>query len=756
MENGRWMIYSLDPVYYTYMTELARIRHFSFSRLKQNLKEIKENPAMLKKIIRELWLTFKQPIKLVVIVGFIIFLLVPPLTYIWFVRDLSSKEKIINRKNAGVILLDRNDTSFFTLYGGRTRKTVPLSEIPESMQESVIASEDKDFYHHPGFSIQGIGRALLANFHEERLAQGGSTISQQLVKNTLLTQNKNFLRKYQEIILALEIERRFSKQDILEMYLNTVYFGEGAFGVEEAAESYFNKHASDLTLSESALLTAILPAPSALSPISGNRDRAFERQKLVLSLMKVQGFITEEQETAAADRKLTFTQQAVDDTVQAPHFALMVKDELIKRYGEQRVANSGFKVKTTIDLDQQIYAENTVENQVDRLRGSDVSNGAAVAMDPKTGEILALVGSHNWFDDSNGKINMAIRPRQPGSSFKPIVYAKAFEEKILTPASVLEDKAINIGGYKPKNYDGRFRGNVLVRFALANSLNIPAVLALEKVGVPDALDMARDLGITTLTNERDYGLALVLGAGEVPLLQMTNAYGVFANDGVRVEPTTILEIKDKNDRSIYRHDPEQRTVVDDGVAYLISSILSDNPARAEVFGSALTISRPAAVKTGTTDDYRDAWTIGYTPSLVVGAWVGNNDRKPMSRIAGSLGAAPIWRLMMEHFLAGTPVERFERPLGIVSETVCKDKGLKTTVATSSAYLEYFLSGTLPTRDCNLPDISPSTSPTPSTTETPTTTPEPDKPTDTPTPTQSQATPTTASSPTTTPIDIQVP
>jgi 1A family penicillin-binding protein len=738
------------------MRSPGTIKHFSLTSFKQNLKKIKEDPKMLKPILRELFITFKKPLLIAVLAGFVILILVPPLTYLWFVRDLSSKEKIINRKNAGVILYDRNDKPFFTLYGGRTRKTVPLTEIPESMQEAVIASEDKDFYEHPGFSIVGIGRAIVANFREERIAQGGSTISQQLVKNTLLTQDKNFLRKYQEVVLALEIERRFSKEDILEMYLNTVYFGEGAFGVQEAAETYFNKNSPQLTLGESTLLTAILPAPSALSPITGNRERAFERQKIVLGLMTDQGLITSTEKEQAEQQKITFSEQEEDDTVRAPHFALMVKEELIKRYGEQRVANSGYKVKTTINLDWQTYAASTVKNQVARLAGSDVTNGAAVAIDPKTGEILTLVGSHNWFDETNGKINMAIRPRQPGSSFKPIVYAKAFEEQILTPASVLEDKAIDIGGYKPKNYDSRFRGNILVRYALANSLNIPAVLALEKVGVSAALDMAEDMGITTLSDATDYGLALVLGAGEVPLLQMTSAYGVFANEGVWEEPTTVLEIRDKNDRLIYSHKKTSRTALPASVAYLISSILSDNSARAEVFGSALTISRPAAVKTGTTDDYRDAWTIGYTPSLVVGAWVGNNDRKPMSRIAGSLGAAPIWRLLMENILAGTTIEQFRRPLGVASETICKYKGLRVKFATSSAYTEYFLSGTLPTRDCNLPEPSPSTNPTPETSETPTPTPEPDEPTETPTPTPQEVTATPAVSPTPTPVVIEIP
>ncbi len=523
------------------MAKFDRIKHYSFTSLKNDLKKIRQNPAMIKTVIHELFITFKKPILLVFLVGLVILIIIPPVTYAWFVRDLTSKEKIINRKNAGVILYDRNDKQFFTLYGGRTRKTVPLDAIPKTMQQAVIAAEDRDFYNHPGFSIEGIGRAILANFREERLAQGGSTISQQLVKNTLLTQDKNFLRKYQEVILALEIERRFSKEDILEMYLNTVYFGEGAFGVQEAAETYFGENSTEITLAESALLTAILPAPSALSPVSGNRERAYERQRIVLSLMEQQGYITASEREEAESQTLTFAEQVEDATVQAPHFALMVKDELIKRYGEQSIANSGYKVKTTIDLDWQAYAATTVRNQVNRLAASDVTNGAAVVLDPRNGEIKALVGSHNWFNETNGKINMAIRPRQPGSSFKPIVYAKALDERLITPATVLEDKEITFpGGYKPQNYDNRFRGDVLVRFALANSLNIPALLVQEKVGIPATLDFAEDLGITTLNKDGDYGLALVLGAGGVPLIEMTRAYGVFANNGVLTEQVKIV------------------------------------------------------------------------------------------------------------------------------------------------------------------------------------------------------------------------
>jgi membrane peptidoglycan carboxypeptidase len=456
--------------------------------------------------------------------------------------------------------------------------------------------------------------------------------------------------------------------------------------------------------------------------------------------MRNQGLITLIQEQQAKSKELVFQSAPSDINQTAPHFALMVKDALIEKYGEQQVANSGYTVKTTLDLSLQEYAEQAVKNQVLRLQYNKVTNGAAVVMDPKTGDISALVGSWNWEDETNGKINMAIRARQPGSSFKPIIYAKAFEDRLLTPGSVLEDKQITFpGGYKPKNYDNRFRGPVTVRRALANSLNIPAVLTMQAVGVSEGIRFAEKLGITTLKNPADYGLSLVLGAAEVPLIQMTDAYAVFANSGKHVKPNIITTIQDRNGSTIYSFTPDTTTVIPSTVAFLISSILSDNNARSEVFGNSLTISRPAAVKTGTTENYKDSLTIGYTPSLVVGVWLGNNDNTAMDGVAGSSGAAPIWRQLMEKALAGTPVQQFIPPLGVIKQSICKENGLKATIATSSAYPEYFLSGTLPTKDCF---TKPTDNPSPS--ESPTN--KPDEPTQTPEPTNSPE-PTPASTPT---------
>lgn len=659
--------------------------------------------------------------------------IIPVFTYVYFAADLSPKERLVNHNDTGIELLDRNDKTFFTFYQAKTGKEIPLSEIPLFTQQAIIAAEDKDFYSHPGFSPKSIIRALFNNAEQERLSYGASTITQQLVKNSLLHPRKDFLRKYQEIVLASEIERRYPKEEILQMYLNSVYFGEGAFGIEEAARVYFDKPAYELTLSESAILAAILPAPSRYS-LFNNLGEAKSRQRLVLEGMVKQKYITQEQKEQAINEGLQIVRNVSDINNIAPHFAVMVRDELIRQYGEDVVVRSGFKVKTTIDLEWQKFAQTTVAKQVENLKGNRVTNGAAVVLDPKTSEIRALVGSKDWYDDKFGKVNIALSLRPPGSSFKPVVYIRALEKNIITPATVLQDRPTSFANfdeekyyasfpsrsaaaaalardpnafYKPVNYDRKFRGSVTVRRALANSLNVPAVAVMKKIGVNEAVYSAQNLGITTLEDSSNYGLALVLGAGEVKLLELTNVYAVFANHGYKNTPTSILEVRDKAGALIYKYHPAQERVVDEKYTFLISSILSDNKARAEVFGTALNISRPAAVKTGTTEDYKDAWTIGFTPSLVVGVWVGNNYNEPMDGIAGSLGAAPIWKDLMEKFSADTPIEQFEPPDGVIKLSTCGTEKSKT--ATASAAVEYFVKGTEPLRPCLTPAPSASAS-----------------------------------------------
>lgn len=622
----------------------------------------------------------------------------------------------MNKNDTGLILLDRNDKPFFTFYQAKFRSFLPLSQMPTHMTKAVIASEDKDYYKHSGFSLPSLFRALFLDLSHGKILYGGSTITQQLVKNALLNANKNYLRKVQELILAQEIERRYSKDEILEMYLNSVYFGEGAFGVENAAQHYFGKPAKDLSIAQQAFLAGILPSPSSLSPFSGDFNKAKALQKIVLEKMYDQHYITKSEKDKAEKETLVFKPSTNGMNSTAPHFALMIRDELIKKYGEETIARSGFKVKTTLDLNWQKEAEKAVTDQVVKLKGDAVTNGAAVVMDPKTGDVKALVGSTSWYDEKFGKVNMATTPRSVGSSFKPIVYAAAIERRMITPATLLHDVPTSYPeGYHPVDFDRKFRGLVTVRRALSNSLNVPAVEVMHKVGLIGALEMAKRLGITSLKDPSFYGqgLTVVLGSGEVSLLQMTDVYATFANGGMRPEPRTILSITDKSMKTVYTSQVKKNYALEPEVAFLISSILSDNKARSEEFGNLLTISRTAAVKTGTAEDFKDALTLGYTPSLAIGVWVGNNDNHPMDSVAGSLGAAPIWKQLMEKFLANKPIESFSPPSGIVQATVCSN-GQKlalnlptgSPVASQSALTkttgEYFIRGTEPQIHCQIP------------------------------------------------------
>lgn len=650
--------------------------------------------------------------------AFVFFLLtVPVVTYIYFASALESPEKIMNRNDTGILLLDRNNNPFFSFYSAKQRDPVHLSDIPKITQEAIIANEDKDFYHHPGFSLQSIIRAFFADITHKNTIYGASTITQQLVKNALLTPRRSFMRKYQEIILANEIERRYSKDKILEMYLNSAYFGDGSFGIEEAALRDFGVHANQLNLAQSSVLAGILSAPSQLSPISGDRSESLKRQKIVLSEMSNQKLITQEDMDKALSEKLSFEDGEVTMNTAAPQFALMVRDKLIKKYGEEEVARSGFKVKTTIDLKWQEIAQTEVEKQVENLRFNNVSNGAAVVEDAKTGEIRALVGSRDWNNPKFGKFNVAVAERQPGSSFKPIVYIKAMEDHLITPATVLNDSPITYnlhpGTYSPKDYDGKYRGPVTVRRALSNSLNIPAVQVINMLGVSKAVEMAKRVGLTTIGDSSNYGLSLVLGAAEVKPIELTNFYATLANYGKKNDPTLITEITDKNNEVIYRYSPKNEQIIEPQYAYLITSILSDNKARSEEFGNLLTINRTAAVKTGTTNDYKDSWTLGYTPDLAIGVWVGNNDNTPMDNIAGSLGAAPIWRDLMTEFMSGLPDEGFAMPPGVVEVSLCGQ------TASESARMEFFTQGTQPSK-CVTPTSSIASQLTPGVSITPST------------------------------------
>lgn len=645
-------------------------------------------------------LSRKQKIMLIA-APILIFLIVTPIfTYLYYARDISDQERLMNRNNTGIVFSDINDKAFYSIGRAEHRDLVPLDKISPEMKDAILASEDKNFYEHGGFSPVSILMALFTNISSGSInAYGGSTLTQQLAKNTLLSEDRTFLRKYQELAVSIAIEQNYSKDQILEMYLNSVYYGENAFGIKDAAKTYFNKAPSELNLAESSMLVGVLPAPSAYSPISGNPEYAKERQQTVLGRMVDNKMISETESKAAADKKLAYAKQTEQASI-APHFVEAAIEQLSERYGYERVMRSGYQVKTTLDSDLQKQLNKNVQANLPNIEAGGGSNASAVAIDPKSGEIRGLVGSADYSNKQWGKVNMTTAARQPGSSFKPIYYAGALAEGVITPATILEDKPININGYQPMNADRQFRGDITVRSALNQSLNIPSIEVMQKYGVDKSIERAKELGITSLDKQADYGLALALGAGEVPLMQMTNAYAAFANQGQQFEPTYITAVKDKFDKQIFSQNSKSEQVISQAGAFLISDILSDNEARAPMFGSILTVpNKTVAVKTGTTDDNRDAWTIGYSPSLAIGVWVGNNDNQPMFN-GGSGMAGPIWRNTMSEALANKQNEKFVQPGAVVERATCySNHGIATNDIAEGTYREFYLSSALPDKTC---------------------------------------------------------
>lgn len=621
-------------------------------------------------------------------------IVVPLLMYAYFALTMGDMTQLMNRNNTGVVLLDKNGEKFFSTGTAEHRDIVPLDKISEPMKKAVIASEDKNFYNHSGVNILSTLRAVYGYVFGGGKEFGGSTLTQQLAKITVLSTNRGFLRQYQAMSVALAIEQRYSKDEILTMYLNTVYFGENAFGVEAAAKNYFGKTPAELTLAESSMLAGLLPAPSKYSPISGDLKLAKEHQAEVLKRMAATGAITESQKTEAQAISLSYRPRSQRVANDAPHFTEMVLAELYQKYGEEEVKRSGMQVTTSLDMKLQRTANQSVANRRAYLARMGGSNASVVAIDPKTFEIRALVGSVDYNNMQWGAVNMAITPRQLGSSFKPIYYAAALADGAITPSTQFKDEPINVSGYSPKNATRRYYGDVTARKALAWSLNIPAVKIMQQYGVGKSIQAARNLGIELGNDTVNKGLSLALGSAEAPLAQMTGAYATFANSGQRADQTTIREVKDKFNKVIYRHQLSlQRKMSAEG-AYLISNILSDQNARAGMFGSSLSVNgKTAAVKTGTTDDNRDAWTIGYTPDMAVGVWAGNNDNSAMVN-GGVNMAGPIWRsIMLEAIGQNNPT--FVKPGGVVERSVCFNDGGLANFSGQGTYQEFFLSGHLP-------------------------------------------------------------
>ena len=611
----------------------------------------------------------KRLLKLSLFAGFFL-IIIGSIYVVWISRDLPNPNQLINREIAqSTKIYDRTgEHILYEISGNQKRTLVALKDIPDRVKQATIAIEDKNFYKHGGFSLWAMFRTAITNIIFNRSA-GGSTLTQQFIKNAILTPEKTLPRKIKELVLAYRLEEKFSKDEILQMYLNEIPYGSNAYGVQAASQKYFGKDVKDVSLEEAAILAAIVQVPSRYSPYGPNKDILLGRKDYVLNLMAEQGYISDQERDEAKQREIKFN--GPETNITAPHFVMYIKDILADKYGEKMVEQGGLKIYTTLDLYKQQAAEEVITNRTkDYPKKYGANNAAIVAIDPKTGQILAMVGSRDYFDDTiSGQVNVATRPRQPGSSMKPLVYAALFE-KGYTPDTILYDVVTNFSTdpsqpYTPRDYSDKELGPVTIRQALAGSLNIPAVKAIYLADINNVLDLADNLGYSTLFPRNRFGLSLVLGGAEVKLLEHVNAYSAFARDGQVNPVASILKIEDKDGRIIEEYKPSEKKALSSKVVRMINGILSDNAARAYIFGSNnfLTLGdRPVAAKTGTTNDYHDAWTIGYTPSLVAGVWVGNSDNKAMKgRADGSVLAAPIWHDFMAKVLGNTPVEDFKKP-----------------------------------------------------------------------------------------------
>lgn len=620
-------------------------------------------------------------------------------------------------------LLDRNGKLIYEIYAGTRRSPVNIDELPDYIKNATIAIEDKDFYKHSGFSFTGIARSVYKIVTRGKV-EGGSTLTQQLVKNALLSPERTIRRKIREFFLTMIVEGIYSKNQILGMYLNQIPYGSTAYGIESASELYFGKAAKDLTLSEATLIAGLPQSPTRYSPFGAHPELAKERQKEVLTQMVKNGYISQEEADKTFEVELKYAE--IKAPV-APHFALWVKDQLVEEYGEKTVEQGGLRVTTTLDLDLQQYAQDQVATEVAKLKNQKVGNGAALITHPSTGEILAMVGSKDYFaKDEDGKVNVILAKRQPGSSIKPLNYALGIRDKKITAATTFADTptCFAVAGqsiYCPKNYDGTYHGLVQTRFALGNSFNIPAVKILALNGVKEFIEFARTLGLTTLEDPDKYGLSLTLGGGEVRPYDMAEAFGVFANDGVREPLIAVTKIEDWKGKVLKEVKIKDKKlsgekVLDIGTTFLISHMLHDNNARTQAFGPSSFLNvkghPEVSVKTGTTNDRKDNWTIGFTKQIVAVVWVGNNNNTSMSgAVSGVSGASPIWNKIIKFALDKSEKGEYDgdddghswplQPEEVVGATICSDTGGAIPSGDPNnpgcpARFEYFLAGTVPT------------------------------------------------------------
>lgn len=633
---------------------------------------------------------------------FMLFVVILPI----FALNLPSPDKLVERDGVSTKIYDRNGVLLYDIFSNQQRTPIQLSEVPQYLKEATVSTEDKNFYTHEGFDILGILRGLSRQFTEGR-AQGGSTITQQLTKNVLLSSDRSIVRKIKEFVLSVQIEKKYQKDDILQMYLNEVPYGGTAVGVGAASEIYFGKPVSEVNLVESAVLAGLPQRPTTYSPYGSDPKAYIGRTTTVLKRMREDGYITKDQESDSLRQLPDLKFAGRGASFKAPHFVNFVRTILEDRYGTSLVEQGGLRVTTSLDWELQEKAQTIVHDEIEKVESLHITNGAAVVVDPNSGEILAMVGSKDFNDpDYEGQVNVATSLRQPGSSIKPVTYATGLK-KGYTAATLLMDVPTTFPGgvgqpdYIPVSYDGKYRGPIQLRFALANSLNIPAVKMLALVGVSEMLKTASDLGLKTLEpsseNLKRFGLSVTLGGGEVRLLDITQAYSTFANGGIRHEPIPILKVEDQKGKILEQNKPDGgQQVLDPGDAFIISDILSDNDARSDIFGrtSYLVVpGRQVAVKTGTTNDLRDNWTIGWTPQVVIGVWVGNNDNSPMTKVAsGVTGASPIWRKIIGEALKNKPNEPFKIPDDVSQIDVDIVSGYPSHDGFPSRK-EYFIKGT---------------------------------------------------------------
>ncbi|HSX42167.1 MAG TPA: transglycosylase domain-containing protein [Candidatus Saccharimonadales bacterium] len=650
--------------------------------------------------------------------GLAAFVLIIVFLFAWYAKDLPTpgKLKTLIAASGSTRLYDRNGGALYTISGDKRQIVIDSNQIPQNVKQATVAIEDKRFYSNPGVDVRGIARAAFVDLFHRGGLQGASTITQQLVKQTVVNgTSRSLTYKIKDAIVAIEVEALFTKDEILTMYLNAIPYGGNNYGIEAAARAFYGVSAKDLTLSQAATLASLPQRPTTLSPYGPHTDLLLQRRNYTLDVMTKQGNITTAQAKDAKAQALGTIARGAADSSTAPHFVQYVKDWLVSYFkaqlgdeqlAEAKVEDGGLKVVTTLDPSKQGLAEQAIQQGVaTTLKRAGASNASMVSLDPKTGQILAMVGSIDYSNSKFGQVNMAVSPRQPGSSFKPIVYATAFKGSFSPGTTLFDLKTDFGGGYVPQNYTGGFVGPITIRNAIGNSLNIPAVKTLGLIGVDQALKTASDLGITTLgTDPGKYGLSLALGSGEVRVVDMAAAYGAFANNGMAMGSTPILKITDSSNKVLVdnTNPPAGKQVLDPAIAYEISNMLSDVNAKKPEFARVLNVltlpNRPVATKTGTSNNTRDAWTIGYTPQLVTAVWAGNNDNTPMgSASIGAIAAAPMWEQFMQNALKDQPVVQFDKPSTVTTATIDRYSNLLPSPNDPATTTDIFAPWQIPTK-----------------------------------------------------------